>query len=202
MIESLNGRVLLKAPDHVVLECHGVGYRVAVPATVAERLPDQGACLLHVHYTVTVDVRSGVSEHRLNGFLDPGERQLFRRLIEVQGVSSALGMAIMGAGAAAEVEQAIVVGDETFFKSVKGIGPKLAQRIIGELQGRLPAGGVVAGGPMRAGGNTPQAEALSALVSLGLDRAKAERALHAVLRERSGEPPPVEELIKMTLKNL
>ena len=51
-------------------------------------------------------------------------------------------------------------------------------------------------------GNTLKAEALSALTSLGLDRLKAERALNAVLQERSGDVPAVEELIKLTLKNL
>jgi Holliday junction DNA helicase RuvA len=201
MIESLYGRVLWKAPDHVVLECHGVGYRVMVPASVSERIPAQGECRLHVHYTVTVDVRSGQSEHKLHGFLDPAERQLFRRLIEVQGVSSALGLAVLGAAPAADVERAIVLGDESFFRGVKGIGPKLAQRIIAELQGRGPLGlepMAMAG----SAGNTLHAEALSALVSLGLDRAKADRALHAVLRDRSDAPPSVEELIKLTLKNL
>ena len=201
MIESLKGILLLHAPDHVVLECNGVGYRVLVPATVLQRLQPGATCMLHVHYSVSVDVRSGLSEHRLHGFLDPGERQLFRRLIEVQGVSSALGMAILGVRPAAEVEQAILLGDEQFFRSVKGIGPKLAQRIIAELQGRGPVGVALPAGTTGVKGNSLQAEALSALVSLGLDRVKAERSLHAVLREHA-EPPALEELIKLTLKKL
>src|SRR5690606_13065710 len=115
--------------------------------------------------------------------------------------SSTLGLAVLGAAPAADVERAIVLGDESFFRGVKGIGPKLAQRIIAELQGRGPLGlepMAMAG----SAGNTLHAEALSALVSLGLDRAKADRALHAVLRDRSDAPPSVEELIKLTLKNL
>ncbi|MBS1547726.1 MAG: Holliday junction branch migration protein RuvA, partial [Bacteroidetes bacterium] len=87
-------------------------------------------------------------------------------------------------------------------KSVKGIGPKLAQRIVQELGGKLlaePVGKNSA--PSMAGGNSLRSEALSALVSLGLDRAKAERSLQRVLDERKNDPPVVEELIRLALKN-
>lgn len=202
MIDSLNGDLLEKAQDHVVLECHGVGYLVQVSASTLERLPASGKLRLHVHYAVMVDVRSGSSDHRLYGFLNADERQLFRRLIDVQGVSATIGMAILGARSAQDIHRAILTGDVPVLQSVKGIGPKLAQRIVGELQGRLAGVAMpqTVGGPSV--GNTLKAEALSALVSLGLDRMKAERALHAVLQEQGDEPPPLESLIKLALKNL
>ncbi|MEX1132731.1 MAG: Holliday junction branch migration protein RuvA [Flavobacteriales bacterium] len=206
MIDSLNGIVLDKGPDHLVVDCHGVGYLVHVASSTLAQVPDSGLCRFHIHYTVTVDVRSGSSEHRLYGFLHADERRIFRQLIEVQGVSATLGMAILGARNAEEVYRGIMVGDEGMFKSVKGIGPKLAQRIVTELQGKLAQGGLpstsVAGRGAASVGNTLRSEALSALVSLGLDRAKAERSLQAVLQEHSAEPPGLEELIKLTLKNL
>ena len=206
MIDSLNGILLEKGQDHVVVECHGVGYLVHVTSTTLTRLGASGPCRLHIHYAVTVDVRSGSSEHRLYGFLHPDERRLFRQLIDVQGVSTTLGLAILGARGAEEVHLAILAGDEGFFKAVKGIGPKLAQRIVGELRGRLAQGPLPTEGTLSAGGGSPgntlRAEALSALVSLGLDRVKAERSLQAVLREHTGEPPGLEELIKLTLRNL
>lgn len=206
MIDSLNGIVLDKGADHVVVECHGVGYLVQVTSSTLARLPESGACRFHTHYSVSVDVRSGSSEHRLYGFLHPDERRIFRQLIDVQGVSATLGLAILGARSAEDVYRGILVGDEGMFKSVKGIGPKLAQRIVGELQGKLaqgamPSVGATAGGAVGMG-NTLRTEALSALVSLGLDRAKAERSLQAVLQEHSAEPPGLEELIKLSLKNL
>jgi Holliday junction DNA helicase RuvA len=203
MIDSLNGELLEIGADHAVIDCHGVGYLVQAPSLVLSQLPARGTCRLFIHYSVTVDVRSGQSEHRLFGFRSADERQLFRRLIEVQGVSATLALALMSARSADDIRGAILLGDETALKGVKGIGPKLAQRIIAELQGKL---GLSAGAPLAgastAPGNTLRAEALSALVSLGLDRAKAERALQGVLTERGSEPPPLEELIKLTLKNL
>ncbi|MBK8499041.1 MAG: Holliday junction branch migration protein RuvA [Flavobacteriales bacterium] len=202
MIDSLNGELLEKGADHVVLDCHGVGYLVQVPASVIGELPAKGRCHLHIHYSVTVDVRSGSSDHRLFGFLDANQRQLFRRLIEVQGVSATIGMAILGARSAQDVYAAIIGGDEAMLRGIKGIGPKLAQRIIGELQGKLVPGVIGTGhSSQSAAGNTPRAEALSALVSLGVDRLKAERALHSIMNEQ-GMDKPVEELIKLTLKNL
>ena len=202
MIDSLNGDVLEIGVDHVVLDCRGVGYLVQAPTSVLAQLPKQGSFRLFVHYAVTIDVRSGSSEHRLFGFRHRDDRQLFRRLIDVQGVSATIGMTIMGARSAAEIHTAILVGDESMLKGVKGIGPKLAQRIIAELQGKLAGIQLPTGGAEHHPGNTLKSEALSALTSLGVDRLKAERALNAVIQERSGDAPTVEELIKLTLKNL
>jgi Holliday junction DNA helicase RuvA len=184
------------------VEVHGVGYLVGASASTLARLVPESTVRLFIHYAVSVDVRSGSSEHRLFGFLHRDDRQLFRRLIEVQGVSATIGMAIMGVRSAQDIHTAILVGDEGMLKGVKGIGPKLAQRIIAELQGKLAGVPLPVAGGAVAGGNTLKAEALSALTSLGLDRQKAERAMNAVLQERSGATPAVEELIKLTLKNL
>ena len=82
--------------DHVVLECHGVGYLVHVPQPTMDRLPASGRVRLLVHYSVSVDVRSGASEHRLFGFLHADERRLFRQLIDVQGVSGGLDVNVIG----------------------------------------------------------------------------------------------------------
>jgi holliday junction DNA helicase RuvA len=202
MIDCLIGDVLEKGPDHVVLDCHGVGYRVQVSTSTSAALPLQGRCRVHVHYSVTVDVRSGSSEHRLFGFLQADERHLFRQLIEVQGVSATLAMAIMGNRSAQEVHTAILTGNEGSLKGIKGIGPKLAQRIITELQGKLAGGAMPVSTIAGAGGNTLRAEALSALVSLGLDRMKAERAIQTVLQDRNDEPTGLEDLIRLSLKNI
>lgn len=200
MIDSLNGEVLERGQDHVVLDCRGVGYLVSVSGRTLAELPGSGPVRLHVHYAVTIDVRSGSSEHRLYGFKHPDERQLFRRLIEVQGVSATIGMAILGARSAADVHTAVLTGNEEVLRSVKGIGPKLAQRIVAELRGKLASVTLPSGTGATPVGNTVKAEALSALLSLGLDRTKAERALSTAVNEQADAS--VETLIKMALKNL
>lgn len=204
MIESLRGEIAERGPSHAVVECNGVGYLVHIPASTLHELPERGPCRFHTHYAVSIDVRSGASEHRLFGFLHEEQRSLFRQLITVQGVSTTIGLAIMGARPADDLRRAILLGDEGVFKSVKGIGPKLAQRIVAELRERIAQSGpgatpVLVGA---SGGNSVRDEALSALLSLGLDRVKAERAVRSVLADREGEQVAVEELIKLSLKNL
>lgn len=203
MIERLRGELAERAPSHVVVECHGVGYLVHVSAMTLEALPARGVVVMYIHYAVSVDVRSGQSEHRLYGFHNNEERHLFRSLIGVQGVSTTIGMAILGSQRVEELRLAILNGDVAALKRVKGIGPKLAERIVAEMRGKL------AGEPMEqvlalagGGGNTLRAEALSALVSLGLDRVKAERSVQKVLQEHESAPPALEELIRLSLKNL
>ncbi len=202
MIDSLRGELVERNPAHVVVECGGVGYLVHITPDLYARLPENGPCRLHVHYAVSVDVRSGLSEHKLFGFLHPEERHLFRQLINVQGVSATIGMAIIGARPAHDLRTAIMVGDEGVLKAVKGIGPKLAQRIVQELRMKLVADPIEKRAPLSARGDTTaKAEALSALISLGLDRAKAERGLQRVMNEHQDDLPGVEELIRLTLKN-
>ncbi len=202
MIESLNGELLEKGVDHVVVDCHGVGYRVQVPASTAAGLDPKGRFRFHVHYSVSVDVRSGSSDHRLFGFLRTDERHLFRQLIEVQGVSATLAMAIMGNRSPQDVYTAIMTGNEAFFKGIKGIGPKLAQRIITDLHGKMGATPMPGTSSLQGSGNTLRMEALSALVSLGLDRSKADRAIQTVLQDKTAEPHGLEELIRLSLKNI
>jgi Holliday junction DNA helicase RuvA len=62
MIDSLRGDLLEKATSHCVVDCHGVGYLVHVPLGVYTELPERGAVRLYIHYSVSVDVRSGLSE--------------------------------------------------------------------------------------------------------------------------------------------
>ncbi len=202
MIDSLCGEIAERTPSYTVVECNGVGYLVHITANTYGDLPVRGVCKLFIHYTVSMDVRSGQSEHKLIGFLDKEERHLFRQLISVQGVSSTIGLAILGARRAADLRTAIMHGDESALKSVKGIGPKLAQRIVQELRDKLAMDPIEKlAGPSIGGGNTLRSEALSALISLGLDRAKAERSMQRVLDERKNDPPEIEELIRLTLKN-
>ncbi len=202
MIDSLRGEIVERTPTHAVVECNGVGYLVFITPDTYANLPERGVCKFFIHYTVSVDVRSGQSEHKLYGFLEIEERHLYRQLINVQGVSSTIGLAILGARRASDLRTAIMIGDEATLKAVKGIGPKLAQRIVQELREKLVADPIEKlASPRADGGNTLRTEALSALISLGLDRAKAERSLQRVLDDRKNDPPALEELIRLTLKN-
>ncbi len=200
MITSLSGELIERTASHAVIECCGVGYFVHISLSTYSELPEKGPCTILTQFTVSVDVRSGASEHKLFGFSKGEEREVFRRLVSVSGVSSTLAMVILSSLDTAQLQRAVLSGDAKLISSVKGIGPKLAQRIIVDLRDKLnalPQQLQVVGNT----GNTLKAEALSALSSLGVDRAKAEGVLQGILENTSGEIA-LEELIRATLKEL
>ena len=84
----------------------------------AEALPPKGPCLVQVHYTVSVDVRSGQSEHRLYGFATEAERHLFRQLIDVQGREQHPGPGHPERAEAGRVRSAILAGDVALLKGI------------------------------------------------------------------------------------
>lgn len=198
MIAQLNGKLVEKQPSYVVIECGGVGYEVQISLHTFEEIKDEEACKLLIHYAVSVDVRSGASQHQLIGFTTAQEREIFRALIGISGVSANIARTILSFLSPSELTAAVQGGDVARIKSVKGIGPKLAQRIIAELQEKnLTAG---ANFDNFAGShNTAKSEALIALCSLGFDRSKADKAIEQVLADKGSELP-VEELLKLSLR--
>lgn len=198
MIAQLNGKLIEKHPTYVILECGGVGYEVQVSLHTFEEIKDEEACRLLIHYAVSVDVRSGASQHVLVGFTTSIERDVFRALITVSGVSANIARTTLSYLSPKELYEAVEMGDMERFKTVKGIGPKLAQRIVTELRDKKLIDGVKFDN-LAPPHNTVKGEALVALCSLGFDRGKAEKAIEKVQAEK-GRELPVEELIKHTLR--
>ena len=157
-------------------------------------LPKEENCKLHIYYHVKEDA------HTLYGFTTLEEKQLFSHLISVSGVGPATGRMILSYANPAELRNAIVNEDVAMIKSVKGIGPKSAQRLIIELKDKLVKdGGVVE--ISEKSNNTERKEALSALLMLGFPKNSAEKAIDGVIKS-SEESLSVEELVKRTLKKL
>jgi len=163
-------------------------------------LKDEEHCRLLTHYAVSVDVRSGASSHNLYGFSDENERFLFRSLIKISGVSSNMANVILSTLSPVDLQNAVANKDLSKIKSVKGVGPKLAQRILMELQGKIGLEEAV-GNNYPPSGNTIKNEALSALCSLGFDKTKVNNVLESVI-EKTDASSSVEELIKESLKVL
>ncbi len=198
MIAQLNGKLVEKQPSFVIIDCGGVGYEVHISLYTFEKIKDEEACRLLIHYAVSVDVRSGASQHQLIGFTSNQERDIFRALINISGVSANIARTILSFLSPEELTSAVHSGDVSRIQSVKGIGPKLAQRIIAELQEKKLSAGVNFDN-LAAPHNTAKSEALVALCSLGLDRAKAIKSIEQVLADK-GKELPVEELIKLSLR--
>lgn len=207
MIGRLSGRVAHKGADHVILDVGGVGYIVHVSERTLAALPRVGeAASLHTDLLVREDLL------QLFGFETPGEKDLHRLLMSVQGIGAKASMAILGTLGADGLGRAIALGDWNAVKAAPGVGPKIAQRVVNELKEKAPGvmatAGAVGGDPILEAArsvtaptaSSAQADALSALGNLGYGPSDAATAV----AEAAGEMPEAEapELIRAALKRL
>lgn len=197
MIYCLNGKVLKKTLDTVVISCAGVGYLAQVPLSTAEALPAPGkeATL----YTVMSVSENDVS---LYGFAAEDQRACFKMLTGVSGVGPKAALAILSVMSPEKVALAASSGDHKAFTAANGVGPKLAQRIALELKDKVGKG--LAAGTGFAGNVSaapaPQsapAQAVAALVSLGYSTSDAAAAV-----ARVDDTLPVQDIIKIALRGL
>jgi holliday junction DNA helicase RuvA len=193
MIASVSGEVLVRRPDHVVIDVAGVGYALAVSAETLRDVPPPGSrATLHSHLIVRDDALN------LYGFATPEERELFLSLTSVSGVGPKVALAALSGGPVRELLIAIAASDAKRFQAVPGIGKRTAERIIVELREKV-AGQLEGDGEgitvTRAGAEAPRSLAREGLMNLGYTPIEAERALDRA----EGETP--EELIQSALRS-
>lgn len=191
MYDFLSGRIAVRKPAYAVLDVAGVGYRIEIPLSTYEKLPRDGVVRLFTYLRVSDD------DLRLYGFLTEREREIFLKLVEgVQQLGPAKAIAILSSVSPDQLSRAIDEEDVAFLKNIKGIGEKIAHRLIVELKGKLPSAAGKDGGD-----SSTSKDAVGALVSLGYDRRQAEEAVHRALKELKGEAP-VEDVIKRSLTHV
>jgi holliday junction DNA helicase RuvA len=199
MIEFIGGKFAEINPAYVLVDVNGLGYLVQISLNTYTDINGQESGRLITHYAVSVDVRSGESKHQLFGFSTQLERQLFRLLISVSGISSSIAHMVLSAFKPEEFQSIVLNGDSRTLTTVKGVGPKVAQKIVAELREKV-AKSEHFDEISQPSGNSMRQEALSALVALGFDRGKSVKVLNAVIKDQA--PATVEELIKKALKQL
>jgi Holliday junction DNA helicase RuvA len=176
MIARLAGTLLEKNPPQLVIDVNGVGYEVEAPTGVFIDLPENGkqvAILIHHHFS---------QDHQtLYGFASLGERELFRKLLKVNGIGAKLALAILSGASGEELTRFVTMADVASLTRIPGIGKKTAERIIMELRDKLDGIAVATGGVAGAPVSTdPVTEASHALASLGYKPAEVSRMVSAV----------------------
>jgi Holliday junction DNA helicase RuvA len=199
MIALLTGRLAFKAPTHLALDVHGVGYEVFIPLSTYYNLPD-------VNETLTLSIHTHVREDaiQLFGFITPQEKDAFVLLMSVSGIGPKSALGILSALPVSDLISAIQSADVEKLETVPGIGKKSAGRLVLELKDKLvklhPALTPPADHGMKGQDDTFD-DALSALTNLGYRASDAKEALKTAQRSRSG-PLTLQELIRESLKNL
>lgn len=193
MITHIQGVLEERNPASAVIDCDGVGYLLQISLTTYAQLPEKGICRLFTHLAIREDA------HVLYGFYNRDERELFRHLISVSGVGPNTAIAILSGLDPSGVKEVIVSGNVSVLKSIKGVGPKTAERIIVDLRDRL--GKVQTGAlDLALAGNKTHEEALTALVTLGFAKSAAEKAIDKVLKKH-GQDLGVSEIVKNALSS-
>ena len=183
MIAFLRGVIVEKRPTRLVLDCSGTGYAVGVPLSTSSRVGEKGSQIeLQV---VTRFTQTGVE---LYGFIDTQERDVFRMLLSVKGIGPRAGLNFLSRFSPDEILEAIVSGRTDVVKTVPGIGPKKAERVLSELAEKTAP--IEASSPL-------MADAESALVSLGLTRREARNRLREVT---FGEEMSLQAILKQALR--
>lgn len=203
MIGQLRGKLLVKQPPDIIIDCNGVGYEVQVPMTTLYALPELNQELtLYTHFVVREDAQL------LYGFATQVDRKLFRLLIKASGVGPKLALAILSGMSAEQFVSCVAHDDVTTIVKIPGIGKKTAERLLIEMRDRIkdwqadlvtPATDAA---PFELASDNALAisdakgDAINALVSLGYSQAQADKAIKAVYDASKSS----EQLIKDALK--
>ncbi|MGH7204072.1 MAG: Holliday junction branch migration protein RuvA [Candidatus Levyibacteriota bacterium] len=189
MIGVLKGTVEYREDPFLIIDIHGVGYRVLVPMPVFTNNEVGVAIKLFTHTHVREDVLE------LYGFIDPADLKLFSYLISVSGVGCRTALGIFSVGSRHAIVQAISTGDVSFFTAVPRLGKKNGQKIIIELKNKIGAQGDL---DLSDSVGSEQSELVAALRAFGFSQNEAQEAIRGL----NGKGETMKEKVKLALKYL
>ena len=189
MIALVSGTVAVRRTDHVVVDCGGVGYRLAVSSETLRHVPAVGhEVTLHSHLVVRDDALA------LYGFATEEERELFLMLLGVQSVGPKVALAVLSGGPPRELLAALAAGDTARFQAVPGIGKRTAERIVVELREKV-ADSALTPAITITRSEDPRNLARAGLLELGFSAQEADALLDGIDGERT------EDLIAAALRS-
>jgi Holliday junction DNA helicase RuvA len=175
VIAHIRGQILSKSPNNVVVDCHGVGYELAISVATFSDLGGEGAeARLHVREDALL----------LFGFSERAEKRLFEKLLTISGIGPKLAITVLSGISAERLVGAIRGGDHATLTRIPGIGKKTAERVVLELKDKLDDMGdfAPASGAVPSLGGVAD-DVLSALVNLGYARPVAQKAVESAAKD-------------------
>jgi Holliday junction DNA helicase RuvA len=199
MIAHLQGVLVLKTVERVVLDVHGVGYQAVVPLSTYYALPDVQE---RVTLLTTLYVREDTM--RLYGFATPEEQEMFELLISVSSVGPRLALNMLSSLTAVDLRQAIAQAETRRLQAIPGVGRKTAERVVLELQDKMAVLGLSASGQpglLVSADEQVMRDVISALLNLGYHQQEADKAVRAA-RAKQDDSLTLEALLKDALQVL
>jgi Holliday junction DNA helicase RuvA len=188
MISTLEGKITLKSEKYAIIEMGGVGFRVHLSEKTLSKIPQIGQ-------TVKLFIYLSVKENGwdLFGFLVFEELEMLELLITIPGIGPKTAANILSYASVEDLQEAIVLGDETILSRVSGIGKKVAQKIVIELKSKVKKLAKGTGDKFKV---ADEIEIIDALVALGYKVYEAREALKAVPETVKGVENQVREALK------
>lgn len=200
MIATLKGQIIESQPLKVILEVNNVGYEVNVSLVTGEQLAVQKHDIfLYIYAVYREDTQA------LYGFLNREEKELFQLLVEkVSGIGPKVALTIFSKFPVDLLRQAIATSDVALLAKCPGIGKKTAERLTIELKDKVfPKGSIGGVSPtlavMESLETQAQADAISALIALGVSAKEAEKSVERARKSLNPEKISTEALIKLAL---
>ena len=195
MFDYLQGRLVSKSPTEAVIAVGGTGYRLTIPLSTYDALPDDGEVKLLVYMHVREDIL------RLYGFANEDDRRVFTSLLGVQGIGPSTALSILNSVPVNEFRSAVAREDLATVSRAKGIGKKTAQRIVIDLKREMEK---QMSEPSLGGEGVPlgvgiTSDAVAAMLALGYKRSAAEQAVDGALK-RLGANAALEDVIRQALQ--
>ncbi|MDD2731054.1 MAG: Holliday junction branch migration protein RuvA [Candidatus Portnoybacteria bacterium] len=190
MITSLRGKILVKAEKHIIVEAGGVGFKVFCAEKTLKKIPPAGEEAKLFTY---LSVKENGWD--LFGFLTADDLEMFELLITIPGIGPKTAAGILGGASVEDLQEAIVLGDETILARVSGIGKKVAQKIVIELKTKVKKLAKGSGDKFKVADDI---EIIDALVVLGYKLYEARDALKSLPSDIKG----IENKVKEALKRL
>ena len=189
MIASIEGKLERKHSDHVVIGIGGIGVEVCAPFSTIDKLNAERV-FLHTRLVVREDSLT------LYGFATTGERELFDAVLKISGIGPRLAIAMLSTLSIENIHSAVRNDRPEIISRVPGIGKKTAQKIVLELQDKIPS--ALEAMPIGADGDA-SAEVMDALTALGYSVIEAQTAIQAIPLDA---PESVEARVLIALRSL
>lgn len=197
MIDSINGKILIKDPTFVVIDLNGLRLKINISIATFEKIPSVTS---EVDLLTYLHVREDILD--LYGFASQEERNIFLNLINVSGIGPRSAMTILSGATPADFKKRIISEDVHSLTVIPGIGPKTAKRIILELKEKLAGEDVDISKLVDDGQvNDEVKDVVQALLSLGYKRGQINQALKKLKEEHALEGS-IEEIIKKALTRM
>lgn len=192
MIGKLKGIIDQIEDDHVIIDVTGVGYRVFCSRKTIAKLKESEAASLLIETHVRED------HIHLFGFSSVEEKNSFILLQSVNGIGTRMALAVLSSFTPSELQGAIDSKDKEIFRSVSGVGPKLAERIIVELKGKIFSYNSESMAPKVNNDNAISNDAISALINLGINRSEVTSIVNNIMKENPDIT--IDNLIRLALQ--